>query len=149
MSENKELQQFIKAICQQNKVYCLTLDDGYAQVLSNFFVDDEDEQIAVFCFWSGQETAKKCIQADWSDYQLSTLELSVFLEDWCIGMSNENYGVGLDFSPAMSGVEVDALELLIDVVEHLIGQKQELKFKKFKNLQDILKHSKEALEYEG
>lgn len=148
MTENKELKQFVQMICEQKKVFCLTLNDGYAQALSNFFVDDEDEQIEVFCFWSKEQSAKACIQSDWSDYQVSSLELSVFMEDWCIGMSNENYGVGIDFNGAMSGMEVDPLELLIEIIEYLIAQKQELKFKKFKSLADLLHHSKQALDYE-
>lgn len=138
---------FINQIIAKGEVYALTLEDGYAMSLSNFFVNDDDEQIELFCFWSQKEFAKSCILNEWSDYKLSSVPLSVFLEDWCIGTSNENYGMGLDFDESLTGEEVDSLELLIEICKILKKEQVKIKYEKFKSTAQLLDYAEKAIQY--
>ena len=141
-------ESFIDTIIKQNKVFSLTLDEGFAMTLSNAFVDDDDNQMELFCFWSDLKMAQKSIKDEWEDYQISTISLSTFLEDWCIGLSNENYVIGLDFDEKLVGVEGDSLELLIDISKILIDKSIEVNFEKFKSVQEILDYAEKAIEYQ-
>lgn len=141
-------EQFIKTIVKSKKVYGLTLDEGYAMSLSNTFVDDENELMEMFCFWSDKDLALQHIKEEWSEYQLSELSISKFLEDWCIGMSDENYIVGLNMSLEMQSTEYDPLELLIECCKALLDNGVELKFEKFKSVNQLLHEAKQAIKYE-
>jgi hypothetical protein len=141
------MNNFIDSIIKNNCVYSLGLDGGLAMSLSNNFVDDEDEQMELFCFWSDSKNAQKHQKEEWQDYQLITLSLSEFLEDWCIGMSDENYIAGTDFDTQMTGNEEDPLELLISICTRLEEQKIELKLKKFKSVSEILSSAQKAIQY--
>jgi hypothetical protein len=142
------MNSFIDQIIQTKKVYALKVEEGYAMSLSNYFTDEEDDQMELFCFWSDPELAKSHIQNEWADYKLDELSLSDFLEDWCIAMSDENYVAGLNFSTEMSGIEVDTLELLIEICQKLKENNTEISFKKFNNLANLHHEAKKALKYE-
>ncbi len=141
-------QDFIYSIIKSKKVYALKNEEGYALSLSNFFVNDDDELIEMFCFWSDKEKAANHIKDEWIDYKVDEIKLSVFLEDWCIAMSDQNYVAGLDLAIDMSGDEVDSLELLIEICKVLVREKIELEFVKFKGINQIMHEAKQAIKYE-
>lgn len=139
---------FIDTVIKQNKVFSLTLDEGFAMSLSNSYVDEDDNQMELFCFWSEEKKAQSSIKDEWEEYKVATITLSTFLEDWCIGLSNENYVIGLEFDDKLVGVEGDALELLIDICKLLITKSIGLKFNKFKSVQELLDYAEKAIEYQ-
>jgi hypothetical protein len=139
---------FIHTIIKNNEVYLLQLEDGYAMSLSHLYVDGEDNQMEMFCFWSDKKLAQANIQNEWSDYTLASVSLSDFMEDWCIAMSDENYVAGIDLDTELVGKEVDTLELLLDICQVLADEGLEPTFKKFKSVANLLHEAKKALKYE-
>ena len=146
--KSEVLSNFVSEVIKNNHVFALGLDGGFAKSYSNFFTNDDDEQIEVFCFWSQNQLATECIKEDWEDYTTEVIQLGTFMEDWCVGMSNENYGVGINFTESMEGAEADPLELLLEICEQLLANNQEPKMVKFKKVSELKKHVVEALNYE-
>lgn len=144
----KETLDFIAQILKTKVVYALQFEEGYAMSLSNHFVNDDDELIEMFCFWSDERLAKHHIKEEWSEYTVAEIPLSEFLEDWCIAMSDENLVGGLNLDLEMEGEEVDTLELLIEILHQLKKANVELEFKKFKSVNQLLQESKQAIKYE-
>ena len=140
---------FMNEIITSNKVYALKVDNGYAMALSNIYVDEDDNRIELFCFWSNRKLATDSIVGEWYNYQVVDIELSIFLEHWCIGISNENYAIGIDFKEDGVGNEFDSLELLIEICKSLIQQKVDLQFEKFKSVNELLSYAEQALNYDN
>ena len=141
--------EFINEVVKNKLVYALKNNEGYAMSISNYFVTDEDEMIHLFCFWSKKLEAEKCLVEEWGEYQVEKIPLATFMEDWCIGTSNENYGLGINFDTEANGLEVDPLELLLAISEKLIQENNEIKFKKFKSVKEIKHLAKQAISYEN
>lgn len=146
---SQKIEKIVTNLVTNKEVYALGLEGGYAKSLSTIFVDEDDLQIEIFCFWVSKDLASECVVSDWEEYKVVAITLSTFMEDWCIGMSNENYAVGLDFDKNMEGIEIDPLELLLSICNRLMEQKIEPVFSKFKSVAEIKKYTEEALEYEA
>lgn len=144
----KSLEEISSEIVKQGVVYALGLNGGYAKSYSNVFTDDDDVQIEIFCFWTSASLAQECVVEDWADYKVEEIQLSTFMETWCVGMSNENYGVGMNFDSGMSGVELDPLELLLALCEDVTKKRKSVKYEKFKSVGELRKYTEDALQYE-
>jgi len=149
MKNNKIVNDFVLDVVSSEKVFALGLDDGLAMCLSNYFLNDDDEFIESFCFWSSFELAKQSAVGDWCDYKVQEIELSVFLEDWCMGMSNENYAAGINFGIDKIETEADPLELLLLFLKELEKQSKTIELKKFKNLKEFIDSCQKAMEQES
>ena len=143
------LSAFVSEVINKKSVYALKNEEGYAMSISNYFVTDEDEMIHIFCFWSEKSEAEKCLVEEWETYEVEKIDLSVFMEDWCIGTSNENYGLGINFDTEANGLEVDPLELLLEICKAALSKNIELKFQKFKSVKEIKHVTEQAISYEN
>jgi hypothetical protein len=139
-------EKFIKKICETNIVYGLESEDGFASSSSNNVDDETDEPVKIICFWSEKAWAKSCIKNDWANYDLAEIPLSEFIENWCVGMSNDKLLVGTNFDQNMFGYEVEPLELILDLVKELRTIKSEIRFLKFSSLDDLEEQIKGAIE---
>lgn len=131
-------QVFIKKICETGVVWCLKNRDGLAMSNSAIYEDRKGEPIGLFCFWSEKNLAQACVLDNWDDYTTTQISLSEFIEDWCLGISNDGYMVGSDFDQNMVGSEVDALDLIIALSKELKAQKKEIKLKKFDHINTLV-----------
>ncbi|MFT3703285.1 MAG: DUF2750 domain-containing protein [Agriterribacter sp.] len=130
-------QKFIKKVCDTGIVYGLESEDGFATSSSNASEDDNDEPIGIICFWSEKALAKSCIKNEWQDYQVVEISLSEFMENWCVGMSNDGLLVGTNFDQNMFGYEAHPLELILDLVTYLRAMLATIDFKNFLSLDDL------------
>jgi len=130
-------EKFIKSVCETNSVYGLACEDGFATSSSTNFEDEAGEPVGIICFWSEKALANSCIKNGWKEYKLTEISLAEFIENWCIGMDNDELLVGTNFDQNMFGFEIEPFDLMIELVEELKTTKKELEFLKFKNLADL------------
>ena len=138
-------EKFIKRVCETNIVYGLESEEGFATSSSNDFEDEDGEPIGIICFWSEKALANSCIKNGWEEYKLAEISLSEFIENWCIGMDNDELLVGTNFDQNMFGFEIDPFDLILELVEELKTNKKELEFLKFENLADLEKQINDAI----
>ncbi len=131
-------QAFIKKICETGVVWCLKNSDGLATSNSTVYEGRKGAQIGLFCFWSEKKLAQDCVLDNWDDYTPNQIPLSEFIEDWCLGISNDGFMVGSNFDQNMIGSEVDALDLIIALSKELKAQKKEIKLKKFDHINSLV-----------
>lgn len=134
---NEILKNFVNTICENGVVYSMESKDAFALCGSNQFSTDSGEPVTVFCFWSDEDLAKSCCIEDWYDFKVNEVSITSFIEDWCVGIYNDSFLVGLDFNKEMFGLEVDPIDLILNITKKLKSQKIDLDFEQFKNIQDI------------
>lgn len=131
-------ERFIKKVCETGVVWGLENNEGLATSSSDEYEDNDGEPIGLICFWSEKALAKSCIMDDWNDYEPVEISLSNFIENWCIGMSNDGLLIGSNFDQNMFGFEVDPLELIIDLSKELNNQKREIKLDKYNHINVLI-----------
>lgn len=134
---NLILENFVNKICEDGVVYSMENKDAFALCGSNQYTTDNGEAVTVFCFWSNEDLAKSCRVEDWSDFIINEFSIISFIEDWCVGIYNDSFLVGLDFNSEMVGLEVDPIDLILKITKKLKSLKIDLDFEHFKNIQDI------------
>ena len=63
--------------------------------------------------------------------------MSDFIENWCLGMENDELLVGSEFEP---------MELIIELISILKSTGKDLNFKKFEGIIDLEKQVKKIIE---
>jgi hypothetical protein len=74
--------------------------------------------------------------------------LAEFLENWCIGMSNDGLLVGTSFDRNLIGYEVDPLEILLEVLNELEETNKQIQLTYFDSLEAFEEHVRNAIEIE-
>ena len=133
----KRHKRFIKTVCESGIVYGLKNKDGFATSTSNKYEGDYGNPLGIICFWAEQSLAKSCIKSDWIKYKVSKIPLSDFIENWCIGMENDDLLVGTEFDQNMFGFETEPLKLILDLLKELKSTEKNLNFKKFNGIVDL------------
>lgn len=108
--------------------------------------DEDGEPIGMICFWSEKALAKSCIKNGWEEYEPLEIDLTEFIENWCIGIDNDGLLIGTNFAQNMFGYEIEGYELILELITELKTNNKELEFQKFDNLSDLESQIKEALE---
>lgn len=135
----------MKSVCKSQIVYILESDEGIATSSSNDFEDENGEPIEILCFWSVKAYAKACQKEGWNNYSIEEVSLSDFLENWCVGISNDELLVGTNFDANMFGFEAEPLELILEILEELKSNKIELEFNKYQSHSDFENQVREIL----
>lgn len=130
-------EKFIKKVCETNIVYALKSEYGFATSKSNNFEDEDSEPIVMICFWSEKELANSCAINEWKEYELTEINLVEFIESWCIGMANDGLLIGINFDQSLFGFEIEPLEIVLIFINELRNNKIELKFRNYKNIEDL------------
>lgn len=138
-------EKFIAKVCETKIVYGLENEEGFATSSSNEFEDENGEAIGIICFWSEKALANVCARKYWSSYEPIEVDLSEFMENWCIGIENDGLLVGTNFDQNLFGFEIEGYDLILELIQELKRTKQELEFEKFKDLADFEQQLKEAL----
>ncbi len=145
--EKKRYDRFIKKLCKTEVVYGLIdSDDGFATSQSMSYEYGDGEPVGIICFWSEKAIASSCISEEWSDYTVTEVPLALFLENWCIGMDNDELLVGADFDQNLSGFEADPLDVILDISAELKLQGKDVELKKFNGIDDLEKQVHELVE---
>jgi hypothetical protein len=131
-------ERFIKKVCESEIVWGLKNADGFANTSSNEYEDDNEEPLELMCFWSEKALAKACAKEEWKEYEPVEIQLSDFIENWCIGMANDNLMVGSNFDQNMFGFEIDPLDLIIELGKKLKEQRKEIKLQNYQRLDDLV-----------
>jgi hypothetical protein len=131
-------ERFIKKVCEYGIVWGLKNAEGFATTSSNNFEDENEEPLGLICFWSERALAKGCVKEEWKGYKPVEIQLTEFIENWCIGMANDNLMVGSNFDQNMFGFEIDPLELIVELSEELKEQEKEIIMQKYKRLDDLV-----------
>ncbi len=139
-------EKFVKKVCETSLVYGLENEDGFATSSSNDLEDESGEPIGIICFWSEKALAKSCVKNDWEEYEPTEINLAEFIENWCIGIDNDELLIGTNFDQNMFGYEIEGYELILELIEELKKNNKELDFEKFENLEDLETQIREAME---
>ena len=131
-------EKFIKKVCESEMVWGLENEDGFATTSSNEYEDENEEPLELICFWSENALANACAKEEWDGYEPVEIQLSEFIENWCIGMANDNLMIGSNFDQNMFGFEIDPLDLIIELGKELKVQNKEIKLHNYKHLDDLV-----------
>ncbi|MFZ4928846.1 DUF2750 domain-containing protein [Chryseobacterium sp. Mn2064] len=137
---------FIKQICEIQTLFALKDETGYATSYSNEIEYEDGEPAQILCFWSDAARAKSCVEQEWNHYEVSSVPLAEFVENWCLGMNSDGLIVGADFDSNLFGYEAEPLEVILDIITELKNTGKTLELRKFKNMDDLEKQVKEVLE---
>jgi len=138
--------QFIKEICQEKKVYLLTSDEGFAISYSEEFEYEDGSNLEVICFWSNTDLAEKAKNNQWKNNTIDAIELNTFLEEWLFGMIEEVSLVGINFDETSKGEEQSPLDVILAIVHQLKTSNQAIELNHFKDLNEIQKVTLELKE---
>lgn len=138
-------QKFVKQICENEMVYTLENEEGFAISYSSNYEDEDGEPIELNCFWSNEALAKSCIKEEWATFKIHSIPLNKFIEYWCIGIDHDGHMIGTEFDANLYGYEADPLELILEIVEQLKVLDKIIEFENFENLNDLESQIKEAL----
>ncbi len=137
--------KFITEVCETGIVFGLKSKNGFATSYSNEFEDEDGEPLGVICFWSKEIMAKVCAKNEWEDYHPSEISLSDFLENWCIGIHNDELLIGTNFDQQLFGYESNGYNLILELITELKRINKVLDLKKFEDIEDFENQTKKAL----
>ena len=137
---------FIKEICQDQKVYLLTSEEGFAISYSEEFEYEDGSNLEVICFWSNTDLAEKSKQNQWANHTIDSIDLNTFLEEWLFGMIEEVSLVGVNFDETSKGEEQSPLDTILAIVHELSQAEKTFKLNHFKDLNEIQKVTLELKE---
>lgn len=140
------MNQFIKEICQDQKVYLLTSEEGFAISYSEEFEYEDGSNLEVICFWSNTDLAEKAKQNQWANHKIDSIDLNTFLEEWLFGMIEEVSLVGINFDETSKGEEQSPLDTILAIVHELNQSEKKFKLNHFKSLDEIQKVTLELKE---
>jgi len=137
--------EFISKICQTGKVWALEYNDEFASADSEEYEDEEGNPAEMICFWSEESKAQECINKEWKNYKIEVISLSEFIENWCIGMSNDQLLIGSDFTKQRIGHESDPLEVILEINEECLLKKFNIKLENYSSLVTLAKEIRKVL----
>ena len=124
---------FIEKVAATKQVWGLKSKTGWANAESG-----DDEEVAVVPFWSERGLAKLCARDDWKSFLPTEVPLAIFLEDWCMGMAENETLAGINWDANMLGKEVDALEVVLDILNRLKAINSAIKFANYSSIDEFI-----------
>ncbi|RMA81030.1 DUF2750 domain-containing protein [Umboniibacter marinipuniceus] len=105
---------FLQQIVSTGSVWTLKNDDGFAVVGSERFPDGE-----VIPFWSEKAFVEAVLTDDWASFEVVEIALEGFVEEWLEGMHEDEFLVGVNWTEALEGVEIEPMDLA-DQIDSLL-----------------------------
>jgi len=125
--------QFIEKVAATKLVWGLKSKTGWANTESA-----EDEEVGVIPFWSDRALAKISARDDWKSYTPTEVPLAIFLEDWCMQMSENDTLVGINFDAKMLGVEAEPELVTLDILTRLKAINSAIKFDNYSSIDEFI-----------
>jgi len=132
-TSERNYQLFIERVAASKLVWGLKSKNGWANSHS---ADSEDTDVVPF--WSERAYAKACARDDWKDFTPTEIPLAQFLENWCVGMAEDDTLIGINWDPKMLGEEEDALGVALDVLKQLKVINSAIKFANFGSIDEFI-----------
>lgn len=137
---------FITQIIENQTVIYLKKNKEQAVCYSNvFFIEQTNEPLPVFPFWSDRKSAEKCRKEEWKDHQVAEIQLVEFMEFWCLGMYEDGVVAGINFDENLDGLEENPIKLLEDIISEVEKRSVKISFKNFKSLKHLRNYLEEIL----
>lgn len=124
---------FVERVAASKQVWGLKSKAGWANSESN-----EDEAVTVIPFWSDRALAKACARDDWKNFTPTEISVADFLENWCIGMAEDETLAGLNWDANMFGKETDALSVAVDVLNRLNEINSAISFTNYSSITEFI-----------
>lgn len=134
----KGYELFIEKVAASKLVWGLKDKKGWANSSSA-----EDEAVDVIPFWSDRAYAKASARDDWKDYTPTEIPLAFFLEEWCVGMAENDTLIGTNWDPRMIGQEAQALQIALDILNQLNVINSAIKFSSYASINEFIADIKE------
>lgn len=144
--KNLNTKDFIKQIIENQKVYLLTSEEGFAISFSEEYEYEDGSNLEVICFWSSEDKAADAKKNQWINHKIESLDLNVFLEEWLFGMIEEVCLAGLDFNAETHGLEVSPIDFILEIVHYIVSNNLDYVPLYAKNLAEIKKAALEIKE---
>ncbi|AMR34223.1 hypothetical protein A0256_23610 [Mucilaginibacter sp. PAMC 26640] len=125
--------QFVERVAATKLVWGLKNKTGWANTESA-----EDDEVGVIPFWSDRAYAKICARDDWKSFSPTEVPLGMFLEDWCMDLSENDTLAGINWDANMLGKEVDALELVVAILNRLKEINSAIKFANYSSIDEFI-----------
>jgi hypothetical protein len=132
---------FIERAAASKLVWGLKSKDGWANSYSN-----DSEEVDVIPFWSDRAYAKICARDEWKGYIPVEIPLAEFLESWCVGMADEETLAGVNWDANMFGVESEALNVALDILNRLNAINSAITFKNYSSINEFITEISESLD---
>ncbi|CAH0533825.1 hypothetical protein VST7929_01700 [Vibrio stylophorae] len=98
-----ELENFVAQTRQTNLVWGLCLDEvEWLSVDSSEFENSE-----VMPFWSSEEAARAHCVEEWAEFEVTSIDLDLFTNEWMTTLSEDGVLVGLNWNDALEGAELE------------------------------------------
>lgn len=137
-NDKQKHQEFITQVCKSGFVWGLENKDGFAMASSSEFETADGEASEVLCFWSDIDLAKTCANDEWKGYATTQIELGDFMENWCIGMYEDELLAGTNFDEDLSGYELDPLDLILDLCDELKKSNKQIHFENYSDIDEFI-----------
>ncbi len=134
--------QFIKQVVATGEVWCLDHEEKGAAMSQS----EDDEDIAVLPFWSSKALAAAHAKDEWSDYEIVSLDLALFLEQTIIQLSTDDMLVGTNWDENLTGEEINPIELALALIEEIKTTGKQVEFEDHDDMADYEEMTREAAE---
>ncbi len=124
--------QFITKVVSTQQIWGLKSEEGWAVAMSNLY-----DKAEVYVFWQTQDAAQQCSKEEWKDYKPEKISLAEFLEDWCVGIFEENSLIGVQWDYNLCGGEIEPMELAQQIIGEIKKTNTPIKFVKYATLQAL------------
>ncbi len=107
MSDNQaNFAEFGNTINESERVWALQNSDGDWVVCDS----SEFENADVMPVWAKEEDAQKFCVDEWQDYQVASIPLDDFLEEWIGDLNEDGVLLGINWQLDEEGIELDAIK---------------------------------------
>lgn len=138
--------KFVEKVCETQIIYALKDSKGFATSISNDYETEDGDEAMLICFWSEAAMAKALISKEWSNYKVEEISLASFLENWCIGMYNDETYAGTNFDMNLFGFEADPLELAFELINEIKKQNYKVPLRNYDSIEEYEADLKQDLE---
>lgn len=132
---------FIKDVIANNQVWTLVKNDEMALIDAQLY----DDAVSTL-FFSNISAAFLLKEEQWPDYDVVAIQLSSFLEQWLVGLYNQDILVAAIWNDVATGREFEPLELLLEFLDEIQATNFEINFNNYYSVADFLKKIKSTLE---
>ena len=132
-----DTKDFIEQIIDNQKVYLLTSEEGFAISYSEEYEYEDGSNLEVICFWSSEDKAQEAKKNQWENHKIESIDFNVFLEEWLFGMIEEVALAGLNFNADVQGEEISPIDFILEIVHYVRTKGVEYKPLLAKNIAEI------------
>ncbi|MBY0425299.1 MAG: DUF2750 domain-containing protein [Cytophagales bacterium] len=140
----KRYKLFVNQVVDNGFLWGLTNTRRWATSSSSFF-----KKVEAMPFWSSDKDAIACAKDAWKDYHASKILLGEFLENWCAGLYEDRFLVGLNWLEDLSGKEMEPLDLMLEIIEELKIKGKSVQLNNYEGLDDLETEVRSLLEDES